>query len=273
MVRTYYNAPNAAKIYGGDSITSPRGQVVKDFCSFQQRKKPQPEREKLRFNTASEHQDKYKDYKNSWNRAKKSDVMPKNDWPHVVDTRRTIVPKLEEEKTFRPTCNTRESHRNYSGHGNLLNLMLKGSDQIDGFITSNAMYRAASGEKSRTRLDMTSPRSPTGNNLLNIEGFENRTLSNYKKKNQSMDLTSARPNLLYADQNFVSPREDLSKRNHNLFEFNSNEKSNRKSARGNGNSKSIAGLGNLSGLRDNQQESGSKYRSNQPNARTYVQNY
>jgi hypothetical protein len=177
MVRTYYNTPNASKIYGGDSITSPRGQVVKDFCSFQQRKKPQVEREKIRFNTASEQHDKYPDYKNSWNRPKKSDVMPKNDWPNVVDTRRTMIPKFEEEKTFRPTCNTRESHRNYSGNGNLLNLMLKGSDEIDGFITSNRMLRGASAEKSRTRADFTTERSPNArnrNNIMNIGGFENQ---------------------------------------------------------------------------------------------------
>jgi hypothetical protein len=177
MVRTYYNAPNASKIYGGDSITSPRGQAIKDYCSFQQRKKPQVEREKIRFNTASEQHDKYPDYKNSWNRAKKSDVMPKNDWPNVVDTRRTIIPKFDEEKTFRPTCNTRESYRNYSGNGNLLNLMLKGSDEIDGFITSNRMLRGASAEKSRTRADFTTERSPNANNrknLINIGGFENQ---------------------------------------------------------------------------------------------------
>jgi hypothetical protein len=89
-----------------------------------------------------------------------------------------------------------------------------------------------------------------------------------------MDLTSARPGLLYNDQNFASPRENLTKRHHNLFDLQSDEKTNRKSTRGQGHSKSIAGLGNLSGLRDAQRDSGSKSRyGNQAYPRTYAQNY
>jgi hypothetical protein len=89
-----------------------------------------------------------------------------------------------------------------------------------------------------------------------------------------MDLTSARPGLLHNDLNFASPRENLTKRHHNLFDLQSDEKTNRKSTRSQGRSKTIAGLGNLSGLRDAERDSASKsLYGNQANPRTYVQNY
>ena len=79
--------------------------------------------------------------------------MPRNDWPSIVDTRRTLVPKFRnEEKDIRPSRVNNESYRNCNGKGNINNLIMKSSAEIEGFHNSNYLYRGASGDKLRSEL-------------------------------------------------------------------------------------------------------------------------
>lgn len=103
-------------------------------------------RENLKFQAKSEVHDKYPDYQKTWRKCDKKEVMPRNDWPHIVDTRRTLVPNLQEKKDFCSHVNTKESHRNYNGKGNLNALIVKGSDDFPGFHNSNHLYRGTSAE-------------------------------------------------------------------------------------------------------------------------------
>ena len=154
MVRTYYNDSNATKIYGGVPILSPRCEPSRENVLFNQRKtKNHIKREKIHFNSKSEAKENFLNPQRNWNKPKQEDIMPVNDWPHVVDTRRTIIPKFEESKTFRPSCNIQQSSRNYNGNGNILSVMLKGDVGIEGFHNSNRLYREGSISKSHRNLD------------------------------------------------------------------------------------------------------------------------
>lgn len=192
MVRTYYNQPNAVNIYGGDSITSPRMNHVKDSQNIFQRRKERnvdvPRREKVPFfQGKSEAQEKYPNYQKYCQKEKREEVMPKNDWPSIVDTRRTIVPQFKEDKDFKPRCGTGESHRNYNGQGNIQDLMLRSNAELDGFHNSNFLYRGASGEKLRSEISRSAMKR---HEIVSIQGFENEKYSRSKsgyKRNKSMD--------------------------------------------------------------------------------------
>ena len=53
---------------------------------------------KLFFNTTSEVQDNYVNFQKYCQKEKREDVMPRNDWPSIVDTRRTLVPNFRSLK-------------------------------------------------------------------------------------------------------------------------------------------------------------------------------
>ena len=60
----------------------------------------------------------------------------------------------------------------------MMNLMFKGTDEIDGFHNSNHLYRGPDAEKNKTNYSRSPGRSMSRHkmsNLVAIEGFNNET--------------------------------------------------------------------------------------------------
>lgn len=135
-----------------------------------------------RKNNLSEQRENYLNYQKSWReKFTKQDIIPSNNNHLIADSRRTIHPNIQADTQFRPSVKISESHRNYSGNGNLADLINgNGTSDMEGFHRSNCSVRNSAKNES---LQIKRDESLVPTNNLN---------SNIKSKvraNKSMDIT------------------------------------------------------------------------------------